>query len=279
MKGVELFDLHIHTPFSDGQWDVDTVVRGLIKVGVKVAGFADHLFPFAMYFHGKRKLERHKTPGLARMYSAERLRYRKAFIRALDRKYPQIRLLNGAEVDAYPHGGLSLPRGISPDFFDYLLVSKHHTLPKPLNLFKKFPKLDRWSWAHSPRKRLMRCLWYKGLAATFRRFHPDVFAHPQEGMPKYMTTADYARLVHACKNNGVALELNHFPLEEHEELLLLARERGVKFSLASDFHGFSGDVEGALAESRRMYELAGRYGLELIDPGVFVRRVDGENSV
>ncbi len=264
------FDLHIHTPFSDGQWDIERVIQALIRLKVKVAGFADHLFPFALYFHGKKKLDKHRSPGLARMYSASNLIYRKQVIRYYDKKYPQIHLLNGAEIDILPHGGLTIPRGITPDFFDYILVSKHHTVPKPLNLFKKFPHLDEWSWAHSPRKRLMRQLWHRGLVAAFQMNPVDIFAHPQEGMPKFMTTADYKRLVGALKQHNVAMELNHFPLQEHGELLEIAKRHGIIFSIASDFHGFRGSIEDRLQEGFEMRELAEERELPLLDPMQFI---------
>lgn len=255
------YDLHVHTPFSDGQHSIDAVLQYLGRLGVKIVGFADHCFPFAMY--------KHKGAGLSNMYSARRLHYRKAVIRFYDRKYPGIRVLNGVEVDVYPHGGLALPRGITPAFFDYLLVSKHHTPPFPVNVFKDAPKLERWLWRYNPRLRLHRSLWHKGLAACFQRFQPDVFAHPDEHMPKYMTTADYKRLIAALTRHGVAYELNHFRLARHRAFLPLAKKYGVKFSIGSDFHGFHGRLH-ELEHSRAMRELAEEHELELLDPRPFL---------
>ena len=133
------FDLHIQTPFSDGQWDLESLIQGLIEIGIKVAAFADHVFPMAMYKHGPELY----PSGLTNGFSKHFLRYRKGYIQYLDKKYPQIHLLCSGEIDLYPNGRLSLPKGIIPSDFDILMVAKHHTAPKPLNLWKKFPKLDR----------------------------------------------------------------------------------------------------------------------------------------
>jgi histidinol phosphatase-like PHP family hydrolase len=256
------FDLHVHTQFSDGQKDLDSILKTLIKNKIKIVGFADHIFPGAMY--------KHKGLGITNCYSAERLNYRKEVFRLYDKKYPEIRILNGGEIDIYPHGSLSLPKGITSDFFDYLLVAKHHTIPKPINIFKKTPKVERWLWKHNPRLKLSKSLWFRGLAAAFERYHPDVFAHLQEGIPKYLNGADFKRLVYICKKNNVAIELNHFPLKKLKGLLPIAKKNGVKFSLASDFHGFSGDMVKNLNHSQEMYEIAVEYGLELIDPHDFL---------
>ena len=85
MKKFYQFDLHIHTPFSDGQIDFDTLIHALIENDVKIAGFSDHIFPFAIYTHPKRGKINPK--GLVNNYSAKQLRYRKKIIKFYDRKY------------------------------------------------------------------------------------------------------------------------------------------------------------------------------------------------
>ena len=259
------YDLHVHTFFSDGQWDFDTVLRILIKNGIKIVGFADHIFPGSLY--------NHDTWGLANTYSADKLRYRKGYIRWLDKKYPEIRILNAGEIDCLPDGRLSLPRGITRDFFDYILVSKHHTFPKNLDLWKKFPKLEKWMWKHNPNLRLMRLMYKKGIQATFSKFRPDVFAHCQENLPKHMSMADMKWFILTAKKYNVAIELNHFNRKPYFPLLTLGKKYGVKFSLGSDFHGFTRDIDEIteqLNHSQEMYELAQDYGLQLLDPHKFL---------
>jgi len=259
---TELFDLHIHTFFSDGQRDFDPIIQTLIKNKVKIAGFADHIFPGCLY--------RHPETGLSYNYRVSQLKYRKNYIRYLDRKYPEIRLLNGGEIDIYPHGTLSLPKGITPAFFDYLTVAKHHTLPITLPIWKKHPKMEKWLWTNHPKFKLKKQLWYSGLEAAFQRYKPDIFAHLQEGIPKCLSHADLKRIIYLSVKYGVAIELNHFPMRELRPLLPLAKRYGVKFSLASDFHGFGDKFEENLMHSQKMLDIAQEYGLELINPAQFL---------
>ncbi len=139
-----MFDLHSHTPFSDGQYDIDSVLQFFIKNKIEIVGFTDHIFP------GEK------------CFSKDRLIYRKKVLRAYEKKYPQIRILVGGEINLYPHGALTLPPGIDPSHFDYLTIAKHQTFPKQLNVFKKFPRYEVWLWRHDPGLRLNKELWFGG---------------------------------------------------------------------------------------------------------------------
>lgn len=272
-KQFHLYDLHCHTPFSDAQRDLDTIITGLIDIGIEVVGFADHINPVSLFRQPKRFGDERR---LVYNHSYKQLVYRKKFFRILDKKYKKIRILNGGEIDIYPHGGLALPRKITPDFFDYLLLVKHHTLPKPLTTipFKKHPRTEEWLWHNDPALRLNEHLWFKGLQAAFSRWKPDVFGHVQEGLPKHMGERKLKQIVLLAKQHGVALELNHFPEKELKPMLEYGHEVGAVFSLGSDFHGFQEDVAGQLRHSREMAELAEKYDLQLLDPRKFVSKID-----
>jgi histidinol phosphatase-like PHP family hydrolase len=267
-----MFDLHAHTFFSDAQIDIDTILKGMIDLGIKIVGFCDHVFPGAMYKH-PIQLGRVPPGGLTNCYSADTLRYRKRALQYYERKYPEIRILNGAEIDALPHGGLTLPPGIRVDFFDYILFSKHHTFPKQFNfLYKKFPNLEKWMWTHSPRLQLNQKLWERGLYGTFKMYRPDIFAHPQEGLPKYLPKDVIQRVVMNCKKYGVAIEINGQCLYEKKHHLptsfyKFGAEYGTKFSISSDFHGFKKAQANELNFSQSMaYKIVEEYGLQLVDP-------------
>lgn len=265
-------DLHVHTPFSDSLIGIDEILQHLISNGIKIVGFADHLFPGAIYSHPKDGTM--EPCGLVRCYRASWWYYRKAVIDFYNRKYPEIIILNSAEVDILPHGSICMPRGLTPAFFDYLMVSKHQTLPKPFKLFKKFPHIDRWMWQHNPRWRLNRYLWQKGLYSAFERFHPQIIAHVQEGMPKYSSDEFYKRFVLNCKKYDVAIELNggHYRKDDLIPLPVIryAREYGVKFSLSSDFHGYMRNHKRELNLSQEVYEYALKHRLELFDVRKYV---------
>jgi len=245
-----LFDLHVHTPFSDAQYPLDTIVQGLIDNGIKIVGFADHVFPFAIY-HNPRRFgdQRRFNNG----YSGDLLRYRKEFLRIYNKKFPKIRFLQSAEVDINPRGQLTLPRGITPDFFDYLLVVKHQTVPP-------FPRETH------------EYMWEAGIYKAFADYRPDVLAHPHENFPKHLPVEKMKRLVLYAKKYGVALELNKNKFNESrlKPFLEFGHEYGAKFSLCSDFHGFKKDIIDELNYSQHMYEIVEKYDLELIDPRKFL---------
>lgn len=260
------FDLHVHTPFSDGQHDIGTVIELLIDMGIKIVGFADHVFPFAIYKHPRKSNLNPK--GLVNNWSKKQLIYRKQVIEYYDKKYPQIHILNGAEIDIYPNGALSLPLGISKDFFDYLMIAKHHTAPFPLNfMYKRTPNIQCWMWKHNPRLILNAYLWEKGLYQAFQRLTPEIFAHPQDGMPKYMSKARMKRFILNCKRHNVALELNNFKdMGMYKMMLEYGHEYDIKFSLGSDFHGYKENIRQLLNKSQEMYELVEKYDLKLLNP-------------
>ncbi|MBD3351763.1 MAG: hypothetical protein GF364_09790 [Candidatus Lokiarchaeota archaeon] len=282
------FDLHMHTLFSDGQIDLDLQIQTLIDLGYDIVGFTDHVFPGAIYKH---PVNQGLNPsGLVTCFSKSMLEYRKQVIRFYDKKYPQIRLLNAGEIDIYPHGKLTLPQGITADFFDYLMVAKHQTLPKPLSfLYKKHTKLEKWMWKHNPRLLLNEQLWEKGLYTAFEKFKPDVFAHFQEGMPKSIgilkNKDKMKRFVLMCKKYNVAIELNNLFWDKKHKInhtkwcypiLEYGHEYGVKFSVASDFHGFDKDYKKNLDKSREMMKLVEKYDLNLIDPRKFLPENTGK---
>ncbi|MFX0101282.1 MAG: hypothetical protein ACFFCS_17040 [Candidatus Hodarchaeota archaeon] len=250
-KQYYLFDLHCHTPFSDAQRDLDTIIQGLIDIGIEIVGFADHINPVSLYRNPKRFGDQRR---LVFTYSPKLLRYRKEVFRIYDKKYKKICILNGGEIDIYPQGGISLPRGIKPDFFDYLLLSKHHTVPPIPQRFKEY-------------------MWEAGLYQAFRRYKPDVFAHPHEGIPKRISREKLKRMVFMAKKHGVAIELNHCnkDMGHYKIIFEYGHEYGVKFSLASDFHGFSNDIQSNLLESQKMLEYVEKYDLELLDPRKFLK--------
>jgi histidinol phosphatase-like PHP family hydrolase len=209
------------------------------------------------------------------LYSKERLEYRKAFLRLYQKKYPQIRILVGGEIDIYEGGKLTLPTGIDPSHFDYLLVSKHFTLPINLDyLYRYPPMLEQWIWTHNPRLILNKEMWFRGIHANFHKDFPDIFAHPQWNMPKNMMEADYKRLAWLAMKYHVAVELNpQFRKNLRRMLDVLSKYRDrIKFSLGSDFHGREKDMD-LVSEanlSQEMYEMAQEYQLNLIDPHIFL---------
>ena len=230
------YDLHLHSFFSDAQHDFDVIIEGLIDLGIKIIGFADHLFPGAMYHHSNSEQWK-----IYNMYSKRNLIYRKKYLEYLDKKYPEIKILNGAEINCWVNGHLTLPRGIDAEFFDYLSVSRHTTLIKPIFSTKNFPEWDEKLWRESPYRRWIKYMWRISLQKMFRVHRPDIFCHPQENIPLYMTEEEIKWFMGLLKKYGVAFELNHFNKRISRTvagyILKWGKKFGVDFCLGSDFHG------------------------------------------
>nr|MDO8110460.1 PHP domain-containing protein [Candidatus Sigynarchaeota archaeon] len=246
------FDLHVHTPFSDAQYDLDMIVQGLIDNGIKIVGFTDHIFPFSIYHNPKRFGDQRRWNNC---YSVSFLRYRKEFFRIYNKKYPKIRFLNSGEIDINPRGQLTLPRGITTDFFDYTVVVKHQTVPKhPRDIYEN--------------------MWEGGVYKAWADYRPDVFAHPHENMPKHFSKEKMKRFILYAKKYDVAIELNkQKPINEEwfKPVLEYGHEYGVKFSICSDYHGFKKPDLHELDFSQQVYhEIVEKYDLELIDPRKFL---------
>ncbi len=265
-----LFDMHVHSFFSDAQREFDQVIEALVDNGVKIVGIADHVFPGALYRNPKRF---GKERRLHYCHSASLLRYRARFLKLMDRKYrKKIRILVGGEIDILPAGNLALPRGITPADFDYLMVVKHHTFPKTIDFpFKKRPDVYRWLYARDPCLRMNERLWEKELYAAFDRFRPDIFGHPQEGMPRFLSAYKLKRLATNARLHGVALELNHVTNHPLGVALLDAmHEAGTIASIGSDFHGFQPDIHVQLNHIHDMIAMAEKYDVDLLDPSKFL---------
>jgi histidinol phosphatase-like PHP family hydrolase len=156
-------------------------------------------------------------------------------------------MLVSSEIDIGPSGQLTLPRGITTGFFDYILASKHITFPK-----------DAY-------------MWESGVYAAFAKHKIDILAHPHEAMPG-LTTENMKRLVLCAKKCNVALELNKnkWNEERFRPVLEYMHEFGVKAAPASDFHGFKKDPHEELNWSQVMYEVVEKYDLDIIDPRKFL---------
>jgi len=241
-----LYDLHMHTPFSDAQFPLDYIIEGLIDHGIKIVGFTDHLSQFAIY-HNPKRFEKDRR--FIFCYSAGFQRYRKKFFEIYNKKYPQIRFLNSSEIDIGPRGQLTLPPGITPEFFDYVLVSKHITFPKDDYMFEA------------------------GMYNAFARHKIDIIAHVHENMPKRFSNDKMKRFVLYAKKFNVAIELNkQKPINEQwfKPVLEYGHEFGVKFSICSDFHGFKKDPHEELNFSQHLCDIVEKYDLELLDPRKFL---------
>lgn len=101
-------DLHIHSNYSDGAHSIEEIVISGIKKGYSYIAITDHS----------------KGLGVARGLTEERILAQKEEIEKLRRRYPEILILHGIEVNIQQDGSLDLPDTILQEL-DIVIASVH----------------------------------------------------------------------------------------------------------------------------------------------------------
>jgi DNA polymerase (family 10) len=101
-------DLHLHTTYSDGRDDVETVVRSGEALGYEYIAITDHS----------------PASAASRVHSEATLLRQMEEIDELQARYPRIRILKGIETDILPDGSLDLPDSLL-ERLDIVLASLH----------------------------------------------------------------------------------------------------------------------------------------------------------
>lgn len=101
-------DLHIHSNYSDGAHSIEEIVISCIKRGYSYIAITDH----------SRGL------GVARGLTEERIFAQKEEIEKLKKRYPEILILHGIEVNIQQDGSLDLPDTILQEL-DIVIASVH----------------------------------------------------------------------------------------------------------------------------------------------------------
>jgi histidinol phosphatase-like PHP family hydrolase len=192
-RGLE--DLHIHTNYSDGESSVDEIVRRAKSLGLKTIALMDHFWPsIGSQKGGKNIIE---------------LRRREIDTARID--YPDIRILDGAEVDIQSNGELAPVAG-GLEQFDLIIGSFHH-----------FTDSTRWASALSKalRKKQFQILGHwDGYLSSYREEDGEIAA-------KVLADA------------GVVVELNGRYRIENTDFFETSKRAGCMFSLGSDSHHVS----------------------------------------
>lgn len=107
-------DLHLHTNYSDGRDDLETVVRSGEALGYEYIAITDH------------------SPACAasRVHSETTLLRQMEEIDELQLRHPRIRILKGIEVDILPDGSLDFPDALL-ERLDIVLASLHDAAGQP----------------------------------------------------------------------------------------------------------------------------------------------------
>lgn len=198
------FELHMHTPHSDGKNTVEEMATVAHKKNIKI-GFSDH-GPAHMFF------------GASNRDIAETAQE----IAAYEAKHPAQRLLQGIEGNILGRGKTDVSYVTHP--LDYALVGYHKGIfPRSMLSISLFSR----SGFNKNRKAI---LMTDELIAIMNNQQIIAITHPGEYIPIHM-----APLAEAAAEYGILLEINErHPCDPDD--IALAAEKGAYFLLSTDAH-------------------------------------------
>ncbi|KAA5834604.1 PHP domain-containing protein [Saccharopolyspora hirsuta] len=194
-------DCHTHSDWSDGGSPIAEMATTARDLGHEWIALTDH------------------SPRLkvARGLSADRMREQLDVVAELNRRLAPFRILTGIEVDILADGSLDQEEELLARL-DVVVASAHSELRMPA--------------AEMTRR----------MCAAVANPHVDVLGHCTGRLigarKRPQSTFDAAAVFRACRDHGVAVEINSRPdrLDPPRELIRLARDIGCLFSIDSDAH-------------------------------------------
>ncbi len=193
-------DLHNHSNYSDGKNSLLEVAESFIERGYEYFAMTDHSKVMAV------------TNGLDK----EKIERQWAEIDEVQEQLgDKIKILKGCEVDILKDGSL--------DFEDEVL-SKLEIVVISAHLFHSLP-------ADEQTKRLI---------SAIENPHSMILGHPTGRLINKRSPMQYdmQKVIDACVENDVALEINSNPhrLDLAEKYLRIAKDKGAKFAIDTDSH-------------------------------------------
>ncbi|WP_188681442.1 PHP domain-containing protein [Thermogymnomonas acidicola] len=196
-----LGDLHLHSDWSDGRDSLEAMVSAAASMGYRYVCVTDHSASLRV----------------ARGLDAARFRDRRVQLDMLSEKYG-ITVLDGVEAEIMPDGSMD-PEVRGYRDFDFVVASMHQWVSDD---------------ASENTARLIRAIdggW------------PSTIGHPTGRLigTREQFRMEWGEVFRACRDKGVALEINGTPHRSDLpwDLVLQARKAGVRFSLGSDAHSTS----------------------------------------
>ncbi|MGI6037559.1 MAG: histidinol-phosphatase HisJ family protein [Limnochordia bacterium] len=228
-------DYHIHTALcGHAQGEMEAYVEQAIELGIKVMAFSDHLpflhLPADHPWHGRYSMHPHQLPGYCQR------------VADLQRKYPQIEIKLGIEVDYIPGLEEEIRVVLEEYPFDFVLGSIHLVDNWPFDDPGEIDKYQDIDVDH---------LWERYFDSFIQAVNSKLFdsmAHPDlikkfAFYPAKPIQPLYRRAVEALAKANICIEINssglHKPVGEiypSEEFLTLCYEAGIPVTIGSDAH-------------------------------------------
>ena len=196
-------DLHMHTTWSDGAHSLTEMIDGCRSRGYEYMVITDH----SDYLK------------VANGLSPERLLKQNAEIRELNKKYDDIEVLSGTEMDILPDGSLDFDDEILAQL-DFVIASIHSSFQQP-------------------QEQIM-----ERILTAMKNPHVDMIAHPTGRIVGQRSgyDPDIEQLLDWAKEYGKIVELNASPyrLDLAVEHLEMDQEKGVPVAINTDAHAIEG---------------------------------------
>ncbi|MGQ9619000.1 MAG: DNA polymerase/3'-5' exonuclease PolX [Candidatus Aminicenantia bacterium] len=195
-------DFHVHSKWSDGGHTIEEIVKEAIKKGYEFIAITDHS----------------KSLGVAKGLDEEKLARQSEEIERLRRKYPQIKILHGIELDIKSDGTL--------DFDDETLSKLDLVIAAIHTGFKQDKEIIT-----------------KRIINAMENPHVHIIAHPSGRLigERDPYNVDMEEILECASKTGTVLEINAFPqrLDLRDIYCKRAKEMGVKVAIGTDAHTIS----------------------------------------
>lgn len=192
-------DLQMHTTASDGKNSIEEMAEAARRLGYEYIALTDHS----------------KAVTVANGLDEKRVLAQIKKIREAQKRFEDIRLLAGIEVDILKDGRLDLDDEVLAQL-DVVVCSVH-----------SYMNLDREAMTDR-------------LLAAIENPYTQIIAHPTGRLllRREPFEFDMEKVLDAARRHGVAMECNSYPdrLDLKETHLRMARDRGVKIVISTDAH-------------------------------------------
>lgn len=192
-------DFHIHSKWSDGGNSIEEMVQNAIRKGYEFIAITDHS----------------KSLGVAKGLDEEKLKAQKEEIEKLRKKYSQINIIHGIEVDIKSDGTL--------DFSNEILSTLDIVIAAIHSGFKQ----DKETIT-------------KRIISAMENPYVHIIAHPSGRLigEREPYNVDMERVLEYARITGTALEINAFPqrLDLKDVYCKRAKELGIMIAIGTDAH-------------------------------------------
>ena len=192
-------DLHVHSEYSDGISTIEELVQAARRKGYQYLAIADHS----------------QSLKVAGGLNIKDLKRKRREIERLNKKFKDIRILFGSEVDIASNGKLDYPDNILKDF-DIVIAAIHTGFKQSKEQLTK------------------------RIISACENKYVNIIAHPTGRLWKTREPyeIDIEKILSACKDTNTSLEINAFPLRLDLTDLNshLAKEHGVRIAISTDSH-------------------------------------------